>query len=231
MGEFEPEPANTKQDQAPRYPCLEAFVSTALSSLFETVTEQRTRPAVCAIARLPFIHAAYSSSNYTIGLYKLGMPTQLQLHLSVVALSLGKIFRFLSFLDVGYLSSAIEPTHGKGTANRSRAGKYGYNSKISHNHSANNHAKKPSISDHDSSKNLVPDDYGQATVDAVPMGRMNGGVQPERQYRPGHASEQNRGSGSGRQPTSNEIMVTQEYEIRSESAAKKGRRDGDIEAY
>ena len=153
------------------------------------------------------------------------MPTQLQLHLSVVALSLGKIFRFLTFLDVGYLSSAIEPTYGKGTMNRSRAGKYGYNSKVS-NHSAHNHIKKKkkSISDHDSSKNLVPGDYGKTIIEAdggIPMGRMNGGP---------HGRTHNRGTVPGRQPNGNEIMVTTQYEIRSEIGARNGSQGDDIEA-
>lgn len=184
----------------------------------KTFTEDRARPAACAIARLPFIPPAYTSSNYTIALYKLGMPTQLQLHLSVVSLALGKIFHFLTSLDVGYLSSAIEPTHGKGgTVSRSRAGKYGFGSKVSNNSGLHQQrSKAKSFSDQDSSKNLVPSNYGVVTaeVEGVPMGKVNGNV----------SQQASRNSESGRRPAGNEIVVTRQYEIRTESAQKKGQR-------
>jgi len=95
------------------------------------------------------------------------MPTQLQLHLAVVTLSLGKIFRFLNALDVGYLSSAIEPPSRKGTQKT-----YG----ISSLRSKTTQAKVPSRSD--SSKHLVPSDYGRTTtrVEAVPLEEVLGHV-------------------------------------------------------
>ena len=129
------------------------------SSMLCFYTDGCVRPVACAVARLPFIHAAYNSSNYTIALYKLGMPTQIQLHLSIVSLSLGRIFRFLAALDVGYLASSIEPTTGKGSKNRSQAGRYGYGygKPSKGTFQSSRHSQKRSISDQDSSKGLVPD--------------------------------------------------------------------------
>ena len=122
------------------------------------------RPVVCAVARLPFIHGAYTSRDYTIESYKLAVPTQLQLHLAVVALSMGRIFHFLNTFNAGYLTSAIDAPSRNVTAAR-----YGdrYNiSKVSH---KSNHDPKGSISE--SSKNLVPSHYGstKTVVETVAM--------------------------------------------------------------
>ena len=225
MGELGLENQHGKQGEATDYLGFQIPVRMT-PVLTKASTEYSIRPGACAVARLPFIHAAYTSSNYTIALYKLGMPTQLQLHLSVVALALGKVFHFLNFLNVGYLSSSIEPTHGKGTQNKSRAAQYGFNSKVS-NHSGNHRTrgtKNQSISDHDSSKDLVPSNYGQVSAEiegagAVPMGRMyNGNGSPAGQQTPQRPN-------SHRQPTRNEIVVTTQYEIRNESAAENGMND------
>lgn len=103
------------------------------------------------------------------------MPTQIQLHLSVVSLSLGRIFRFLAALDVGYLASSIEPTTGKGSKNRSQAGKYGYGygkaSKATF--QSSRHSQKRSISDHDSSKGLVPDREWSRLDGEIPLEQQN----------------------------------------------------------
>lgn len=101
------------------------------------------RPTGCAVARLPFVLPAYTSLNYTLTSYKLAIPTQLQLLLAVIALSLGKLFRFLDALDTGYLSSAIDPPSGNATT------------------------RKTSISD--SSKGLVPSDYGHTRCHAAAL--------------------------------------------------------------
>ena len=171
---------------------------------------------VCAIVRLPFIHAAYNSSNFTMALYKLGMPTQLQLHISIVALALGKLLRFLNFLDVGYLSSAIEPTHGKGTIHKTGKSKYGYNSKKGNDTANSRHVKsKSSIDDHDSSKDLVPKSYGRTVtevgrVSPIPMQ----GMRSESDAKPHdmrHGASQD------------EIRVTTQYEVRHEDLEAKER--------
>lgn len=148
------------------------------------------RPVICAIARLPFVHGAYTSPDYTIEAYKLAIPTQLQLHLAVVALSMGKIFRFLNTMNAGYLTSAIDAPSRSTTA---YANKY-LNSKTSQQDS---HVKKnPSISE--SSKDLVPRTYGssKAIVEHLPM-------EPSSAWK---RSEEEAGS-------DNEIRVTREVHI------------------
>ena len=191
------------------------FLYVSRPSQFPTRSNQGISPVACAIARLPFVHAAYNSSDYTIALYKLGIPTQLQLHLSVAALSLGKIFQFLNLLDVGYLSSAIEPMHGKGTVNQSHAGTHRYVSKLS-NHSSHHHASKPSISDHDSSKHLVPVGYGQTNTEvegSIPLQKIDDA--PSEQPRL-HSRSHNEGNMQERQPNGNVITITRGFEVRSE---------------
>ena len=104
--------------------------------------------------------------------YRLAIPTQLQLHLAVVALSMGRIFHFLNTMNAGYLTSAIDAPSRNTTANGYSYGKNYVVSKVSqksssnHNHS---HAHKTSISE--SSKNLVPSNYGstKTVVEALPM--------------------------------------------------------------
>ena len=117
-----------------------------------------SRPAVCAITRLTFVAHAYTSADYTLTSYRLAIPTQLQVHLAIVALSIGKVFRFLNALDTGYLSSAIDAPGRNGTT-------FG--------RSQNTHGRKTSLSD--SSKGLVPGDYGQsrAYAEALPMEKSN----------------------------------------------------------
>lgn len=143
------------------------------------------------------------------------MPTQIQLHLSVMALSLGKIFRFLNSLDVGYLSSSIEPTHGKGSVTRSYASKYGSSSKRSPHHT-HIHTKKESLGDQGSCTYLVPHDYGRTITEiegAIPKDRTSDVSARQREL-------QARGSSSEEmadlQPTGNEIRVTTRFEVRSE---------------
>ena len=100
------------------------------------------------------------SHDYTITSYRLAIPTQLQLHLAVVALSMGRIFHFLNTMNSGYLTSAINAPSRNATANRYASPKAAHSS--SHDH-------QTSISE--SSKNLVPIDYGssKAVVEIVPM--------------------------------------------------------------
>lgn len=115
---------------------------------------------MCAVARLPLVHQAYASHNYTITSYRLAIPTQLQLHLAVVALSMGRIFHFLNTMNAGYLTSAINAPSRNATANRYIVSKTVQTS--SHDH-------KTSTSE--SSKNLVPNNYGSSktVVETVPM--------------------------------------------------------------
>jgi hypothetical protein len=123
------------------------------------VPTNRDRPIICAVSRLPLIHQAYTSRDYTIGSYRLAIPTQLQLHLAVVALSMGRIFHFLNTMNAGYLTSAINAPSRNATANRYVVSKAAQTS--SHD--------KTSISE--SSKNLVPNNYGSSktVVETVPM--------------------------------------------------------------
>lgn len=170
---------------------------------------------LCAISRLPFITAAYTSSNYTIALYKLGVPTQIQLHLSVMALSLGKIFRFLNSLDVGYLSSSIEPTHGKGSVTHTHASKYGSRSNKSP-HSTRLHTKKESMSDQSSGKFLVPYDYGRTITEvegAIPIERTSDVSAGQHEL---HIRGKNSAEMPDMLPIGNEIRVTTRFEVRSE---------------
>ena len=113
---------------------------------------------VCAVARLPFVYNTYTSDNYTLEAYKLAIPTQLQLHLAVVALSMGKVFRFLNTMNAGYLTSAIDAPSRNATAY--------LNSKASR---KMGNVPKSSISE--SSRNLVPSMYGSSktVVDHLPM--------------------------------------------------------------
>jgi len=137
------------------------------------------------------------------------MPTQVQLHLSVMTLSLGKIFRFLNSLDVGYLSSSIGPQPGKGSAAKSNAARYAYGSKDS----ANHHTKKESISDHDSSKGLVPSGYGYSVTEvegSIPLEKMqNVSVQEQQPTRGDSLSET-------MPDTENVIRVTTRFEVTHE---------------
>ncbi len=125
---------------------------------------------VCAIARIPFIHRTYTSPDYTLEAYKLAIPTQLQLHLAVVALSMGKIFRFLNTMNAGYLTSAIDAPTRDGTAYANRY----LNSKTSHQPSHTQSQKKSSISE--SSKDLVPKNYGSSKtiVEHLPLEQSQG---------------------------------------------------------
>ena len=147
---------------------------------------------VCAIARIPFIHGAYTSPDYTLEGYKLAIPTQLQLHLAVVALSMGKIFRFLNTMNAGYLTSAIDAPTRTGTA---YANKY-LNSKASHQPSHTQSQKKSSISE--SSKDLVPKNYGSSKtiVEHLPMEQSPGWKRAE-----------------GEDGSNKEIQITREVHI------------------
>ena len=133
------------------------------------------RPIICAIARLPFVHGTYTSPDYTLVSYKFAIPTQLQLHLAVVALSMGKIFRFLNTMNAGYLTSAIDAPTRNGTAYANRY----INSKTSQNASQVQSQKKSSISE--SSKDLVPKNYGtsKTVVEHLPMEQSQGWKRPE----------------------------------------------------
>lgn len=140
-----------------------------------------------------------------------------------MSLSLGKIFRFLTSLDVGYLSSSIEPTHGKGTSgNRSQAGKYGYHSKASKhsNHSHSGHTKnKESLDDLEtsSSKGLVPGGYGRATTEVEGVIPMHDWKDSQvRQQEITHGGRRSSEAVSDIHPMGNEIRVTTRFEVRPE---------------
>jgi UDP-glucose 4-epimerase len=82
------------------------------------------------------------------------------LHLAVVALSMGRIFHFLNTMNAGYLTSAIDAPSRNATANRYVVSKTAQTSSREH---------KTSVSE--SSKNLVPSNYGtsKTIVETVPM--------------------------------------------------------------
>ncbi|KAK5084758.1 hypothetical protein LTR05_005836 [Lithohypha guttulata] len=161
-------------------------------------------PVACAIARLPFIHAAYTSENYTIALYRLSMPTQIQLHLSVVSLSLGRIFRFLAALDVGYLASSIEPTTAKGSRSRSQTARYGTYGKASKNQ-ISQLSQKRSISDHESSKGLVLGREWNRLDGDIPLESQQSNTQISAQWTPKSADAATIGE--------REIRVTKTIEV------------------
>lgn len=186
-------------------------------------------PVCCAIARLIFVPSAYTSPNYTIELYKLGVATQIQLHLSVMALSMGKIFRFLNSLDVGYLSSSIEPTQGKGFTKSSRAAHYGYSKSSKTSNSDHRRTRddptKGSVSEHGSSRGLVPDTYGHTITEVegavIPLMGTNEDTPTGQQQQ--QDSIYNNTNGHTRQPSEstshpagNEIRVTRQFEVRNE---------------
>ena len=125
------------------------------------------RPIVCAVVRLPFIHGAYTSRDYTIESYKLAVPTQLQLHLAVVALSMGRIFHFLNTFNAGYLTSAIDAPSRNTTGVR-----YGDRYNVSKVSNKSSHDPKGSISE--SSKNLVPSHYGSTKTAVESMAMEDG---------------------------------------------------------
>jgi hypothetical protein len=116
------------------------------------------------------------------------------------------------------MTSAIEPTYGKGISkNRSKttSGSKGYTSKT--NESITIHTgpkKKPSLSDHDSSKHLVfvPEDYGRTVTDvqAVPLQNLDAAEGLRDRSR---SMSMERSRLDGEDHTSRGIIVTKTYDV------------------